>query len=53
LIADVRQEIQTNNVISLRSSLEELKTAMKEMVSAQAVGADGSESDPMSNLNDL
>jgi hypothetical protein len=38
---------------SLQSSLEELKTAMKEMVSAESVGDDGSQADPMSNLNDL
>jgi molecular chaperone DnaK len=53
LIAEVRQEIQTENMASLQSSLEELKTAMKEMVSAESVGDDGSQADPMSNLNDL
>jgi len=53
LIANVRQEIQTDNFASLQSLVEELKTAMKEMVSAESVGDDSSQSDPMSNLNDL
>jgi molecular chaperone DnaK len=53
LIADVRQEIQTDNFVSLQSLLEQLKTAMKEMVSAESVGDDSLKSDPMSNLNDL
>jgi hypothetical protein len=38
---------------SLQSLVEQLKTAMKEMVSTESVGTDPSQSDPMSNLNDL
>ena len=53
LIANIRQEIQTDNFVSLQSSVEELKTAMKDMVSAEAAAANSSSSDPMSNLNDL
>jgi molecular chaperone DnaK len=53
LIADVRQEIQTDDFTSLQSLVEQLKTAMKEMVSTESVGNDPSQSDPMSNLNDL
>jgi len=53
LIADIRQEIQTDNFSSLQSLVEELKTAMKNMVSAQAASDSSSNSDPMSNLNDL
>jgi molecular chaperone DnaK len=53
LIANIRQEIQTDNLTSLQSSVEELKTAMKDMVSAEAAAANSSSSDPMANLNDL
>ena len=53
LIADIRQEIQTDNFASLQSLVEELKTVMKNMVSAQAASDSSSNSDPMSNLNDL
>jgi hypothetical protein len=51
LIEKIRQVSQNDQIDSLKSSLEELKTAMKEMV---AVKADSEpNSDPMSNLNDL
>jgi hypothetical protein len=53
LIANIRQEIQTDNFASLQSLVEELKTAMKDMVSAEAAAGNSSSSDPMSNLNDL
>lgn len=53
LIANIRQEIQTDNLTSLQSSVEELKTAMKDMVSAEAAAGSSSSSDSMSNLNDL
>jgi molecular chaperone DnaK len=49
LIADIRKEIQDDNSTSLESLVEKLKTAMKNMVSANA----SSDSDPMSNLNDI
>ena len=49
LIADIRKEIPDDNSISLESLVEKLKTAMKNMVSANA----SSDSDPMSNLNDI
>jgi molecular chaperone DnaK len=53
LITNIRQEIQTDNFASLQSLVEELKTAMKDMVSAEAAADNSSSSDPMSNLNDL
>jgi molecular chaperone DnaK len=53
LIANIRQEIQTDNFASLQSLVEKLKTAMKDMVSAEATADNSSSSDPMSNLNDL
>jgi len=48
LIATIRQNDQID---SLKSSLEELKVAMKEMVASKLDSE--SNSDPMSNLNDL
>jgi molecular chaperone DnaK len=51
LIVDIRQEIQTDNIKNLQTKLEDLKTAMKEMVATKM--NDSSKSDPMSNLNDL
>nr|YP_009496167.1 heat shock protein 70 [Plagiogrammopsis vanheurckii]AWT38607.1 heat shock protein 70 [Plagiogrammopsis vanheurckii] len=55
LIENIRQEIQTDNLESLKLLLEELKMAMKDMVDAKSMGDDAgpSGSDPMSNLNDL
>jgi molecular chaperone DnaK len=53
LIADIRQEIQTDESPSLPSLVEELKTAMKDMVSTQSPVDNQSGTDPMSNLNDL
>ena len=50
LIETIREEIQTDNFELLKSKVEELKTSMKDMVAA--VNND-SNSDPMSNLNDL
>jgi molecular chaperone DnaK len=50
LIETIREEIQTDNFKLLKSKVEELKTSMKDMVAA--VNND-SNSDPMSNLNDL
>jgi molecular chaperone DnaK len=49
LIEQIRQEIQSENFESLKSKLEELKTLMKEMLESKM----GTNSDPMSNLNDL
>jgi len=52
LIENIRQEIQNNNISELTSKVEELKTAMKDMIEAKSMENDAS-SDPMSNLNDL
>jgi molecular chaperone DnaK len=51
LIENVRQEIQTNNLESLKTEVEKLKTAMKEMIEAKMKNEPGS--DPMANLNDF
>jgi len=51
LIATIRQNSQNDQIDSLKSSLEELKVAMKEMVASKLDSE--SNSDPMSNLNDL
>jgi len=48
LIESIRNEIQTDNIESVKSKVENLKVAMKEMIEAKS-----SNSDPMSNLNDL
>ena len=50
LIENIRQDIQNDNVASVTSLIEDLKIAMKEMVEAKS---SESNSDPMSNLNDL
>ena len=51
LIETIREEIKTDNFETLKSQVEELKTSMKDMVASKV--ADNSNSDPMSNLNDL
>ncbi len=51
LIESIRQEIQNENIESLKTQVEELKTAMKTLIEAK-VNPDSS-SDPISNLNDL
>ena len=51
LIEEIRQGIQNDSVTGVTSSIESLKEAMREMVAAK-VGTE-SNSDPMSNLNDL
>jgi molecular chaperone DnaK len=51
LIEEIRQNIQDNQLDSLKSSVENLKTAMKDMIAAKVDTE--SNSDPMSNLNDL
>lgn len=51
LIEDIRQANQNENFESLKSQVEELKTAMKEMLASKI--DNDSNSDPMSNLNDL
>ena len=50
LIENIRQDIQNDNSDSVTSLIEDLKIAMKEMVEAKS---SESNSDPMSNLNDL
>jgi molecular chaperone DnaK len=51
LIEDIRKEIKTDNIENLKSKVENLKTAMKDMVAVKM--NNDSNSDPMSNLNDL
>ena len=51
LIEEIRNEIQSDNIRDLQTKIEDLKTAMKEMVVTKM--DDQSSSDPMSNLNDL
>jgi molecular chaperone DnaK len=51
LIETIRTEIKTDNFEALKSQVEELKTSMKDMVASKV--SDNSNSDPMSNLNDL
>jgi molecular chaperone DnaK len=48
LIESIRDEIKTDNIETLQSQIENLKKAMKDMIEAKS-----SNSDPMSNLNDL
>jgi molecular chaperone DnaK len=48
LIESIRNEIKNDNIETLKSQVENLKTAMKDMIEAKS-----SNSDPMSNLNDL
>ena len=50
LIENIRQDIQSDNNNNLRLQVEDLKTAMKEMMESKN---DPSNSNPMSNLNDL
>jgi molecular chaperone DnaK len=51
LIEEIRKESQTDNFEVLKAKVEDLKTAMKDMVAAKMNNE--SNSDPMSNLNDL
>jgi molecular chaperone DnaK len=51
LIADIRKEIQNENLDVLKTKVEDLKTAMKDMMTDKMKNESGS--DPMSNLNDL
>ena len=51
LIEEIRQNSQTDDFKSLKSQVEELKTVMKEMLESKMNNE--SNSDPMSNLNDL
>lgn len=51
LIEQIRQDSQSENFESLRSQVEELKTAMKDMLVSKVDNE--SNSDPMSDLNDL
>jgi molecular chaperone DnaK len=53
LIETIRQEIRNDNFNLLKSKVEELKISMKEMVTANPLNANDSNSDPMSNLNDF
>nr|YP_004376635.1 Hsp70-type chaperone [Fistulifera solaris]BAK19001.1 Hsp70-type chaperone [Fistulifera solaris] len=49
LIENIRQDIQADNSNNLRLQIEDLKTAMKEMMESKM----NDQSNPMSNLNDL
>jgi molecular chaperone DnaK len=51
LIEDIREEIQNNDSEILKSQVEDLKVAMKDMIETKTNNESGS--DPMSNLNDL
>jgi molecular chaperone DnaK len=51
LIANIRQEAQNENFENLKTKIEELKSAMKDMIEAKMNTESGS--DPMSNLNDF
>jgi molecular chaperone DnaK len=53
LIENIRKNLQSNNFDSLRSSVEDLKVAMKEMMAQKPLVDNDTNSDPMSNLNDL
>ena len=53
LIETIREEIQTDNFELLKSKVEELKASMKDMVATNPSVDNDSNSDPMSNLNDL
>jgi molecular chaperone DnaK len=53
LIETIRQEIKNDNFNLLKSKVEELKISMKEMVTANPLNANDSNSDSMSNLNDF
>jgi len=53
LIETIREEIQTDNFELLKSKVEELKASMKDMVASNPSVDTDSNSDPMSNLNDL
>ena len=52
LIESIRQQIQNDDLEKIKSELEQLKMAMKEMIEAKSVNNNGS-SDSMSDLNDL
>ena len=49
LIESIRNEIKTDNIEALKLQIENLKTVMKDMIEVK----NDSNSDPMSNLNDL
>jgi molecular chaperone DnaK len=53
LIEKIRENIKKNDFATLKLEVEQLKTAMKDMVSAKPLVDNDSNSDPMSNLNDL
>jgi molecular chaperone DnaK len=53
LIETIRQNVQDNNFDSLKSSVTNLKTAMKDVMATKPLEDNESNSDPMSNLNDL
>jgi molecular chaperone DnaK len=50
VIENIRKEVQSNNTSELKSQLEDLKTAMKDMIEAKSVKND---SNPISDLNDF
>lgn len=52
LIENIRQQIQNDDLDKIKSELEQLKTAMKDMIEAKSVNNNG-DSDSMSDLNDL
>ena len=53
LIEIIRQNIQKNEFTVLKSQIEELKIAMKDMVTSKPLTDNNLNSDPKSTLNDL
>jgi molecular chaperone DnaK len=53
LIEEIRQENKIDDFKSLKSKVEQLKVSMKDMVATNPLVDNDSNSDPMSNLNDL
>jgi molecular chaperone DnaK len=53
LIENIRQEIQADNFKALKLQVEDLKTAIKDIAAAKSSGDNKSDSDLISDLNDL
>ena len=51
LIDEIRQKMQNEDIDNLQTKVEELKVMMKELIDTRSM--ESSNSDPMSNLNDL
>ena len=53
LIESIRQDVQNNNFDSLKTNVESLKSAMKEIMATKPLVDNEANSNPMSDLNDL